>query len=71
MAQQEVAHVIEQIGLSLFDAPSLKAALDINWADAEQKHHGLQRLCDELDALQGWIGTHFPQEWPQVLGDPV
>ena len=62
LAQQEVAHVIEQIGWSLFDAPSLKAALDIDWADADQKHHALQRLCDELDALQDWIGTHFPQE---------
>ena len=62
LAQQEVAHVIEQIGLSLFDAPSLKAALDIDWANAEQKQQALQRLCDELDALQDWIGTHFPQE---------
>jgi hypothetical protein len=62
LAQQEVAHVIEQSGLSLFDAPRLKAALDLDWADADQKHHALQRSCDELDALQGWIGTHFPQE---------
>ena len=62
LAQQDVAHVIEQIGLSLFDAPSLKAALDTDWADAEQKHQALQRLCDELDALQDWIGAHFPQE---------
>lgn len=62
LAQQEVAHVIEQIGLSLFDAPSLKAALDIDWADAAQKRQALQRVCDELDALQHWIGTHFPQE---------
>lgn len=62
LAQQEVAHVIEQIGLSLFDAPSLKAALDIDWADAGQKQQALQRSCDELDALQGWIGTRFPQE---------
>jgi hypothetical protein len=62
LAQQEVAHVIERIGLSLFDAPSLKAALDIDWADAEQKQQALRRLCDELDALQDWIGTHFPQE---------
>jgi hypothetical protein len=62
LAQQEVAHVIEQIGLTLFDAPSLKAALDIDWADADQKHEALQRLCHELDALQDWIGTHFPQE---------
>ncbi|MCC8986118.1 MAG: transposase [Candidatus Contendobacter sp.] len=62
LAQQEVAHVIEQIGLTLFDAPSLKAALDIDWADAGQKQQALQRLCDELDALQDWIGAHFPHE---------
>ena len=62
LAQQDVAHVIEQIGLSLFDAPRLKAALDIDGADADQKQQALQRLCDELDARQDWIGTHFPQE---------
>ena len=51
LTQHEVAQVMEQIGLSLFDAPSLKAALDIDWGDAEQKQQALQRLCDELDAL--------------------
>jgi hypothetical protein len=45
-----------------FRRPSLKAALDIDWADADQKHHALQRWCDELDALPGWIGIHLPQE---------
>ena len=48
LTRYEVAHVVEQIGLSLFEAPSLKAALDINWDDAEQKRQALQRLCDEL-----------------------
>src|SRR5512135_1568646 len=65
LTQHEVAHVIEQIGLSLFQAPSLKAALDINWDDAEQKQQALQRLCDELDALQTWIGEHLPVELKQ------
>lgn len=60
LTQHEVAQVLEQIGLSLFDAPSLKAALDIDWGDAEQKQQALQRLCDELDALQTWIGEHLP-----------
>ena len=60
LTQHEVAHVIEQIGLSLFEAPSLKAALDLNWDDAEQQQQALQRLCDELDALQTWIGAHVP-----------
>jgi hypothetical protein len=60
LTRQEVAHVLERIGLSLFDAPSLKAALDIDWGDAEQKRQTLRRLCDELDALQTWIGEHVP-----------
>jgi hypothetical protein len=65
LTQHEVAHVMEQIGLSLFEASSLKAALDINWDDAEQKQQALQRLCDELDALQNWIGEHVPVELKQ------
>src|SRR5512143_200574 len=65
LTQQEVAHVMEQIGLSLFDAPSLKAGLDIGWGDTEQKQQALQRLCDELDALQAWIGEHLPVELKQ------
>src|SRR5512144_2054157 len=62
LTQHEVAYVIEQIGLSLFEAPSLKAALDIDWGDAEQKQQALQRLCEELEALQTWIGEHVPVE---------
>src|SRR5512143_1159742 len=65
LTQYEVAHVMEQIGLSLFDASSLKAALDSDWGDAEQKQQALQRLCDELDALQTWIGEHVPVELKQ------
>src|SRR5512147_432436 len=65
LTQHEVAHVMEQIGLSLVEASSLKAALDINWDNAEQKQQALQRLCDELDALQNWIGEHVPVELKQ------
>ena len=65
LTQHEVAYVIEQIGLTLFEAPSLKAALDIDWGDAEQKQQALQRLCEELEALQTWIGEHVPVELTQ------
>jgi hypothetical protein len=65
LTQQEVAHVLEQIGLTLFDAPSLKAGLDIDWGDTEQKQQALQRLCDELDALQTWIREHVAVEVKQ------
>ena len=65
LTRHEVASVQEQIGLTLFDAPSLKAGLDIDWGDAEQKQQALQRLCDELEALQTWIGEHLPVEVKQ------
>ena len=50
LTQHEVAYVMEPIGLTLFDTPSLKAALDLNWDDAAQQQQALQRLCDEVDA---------------------
>jgi hypothetical protein len=65
LTRHEVASVQEQSGLTLFDAPSLKAALDIDWGDAEHKQQALQRLCDELEALQTWIGEHLPVELKQ------
>jgi hypothetical protein len=65
LAQQEVAHVLEQIGLTLFDAPGLKAALESDWGDAEQKQQALHRLCDEWEALQTWLGEHVPVELKQ------
>src|SRR5512144_749954 len=65
LTQHEVAHVMEQIGLSLCAASSLQTAWDINWDDAAQKPQALQRRCDELDALQNWIGEHGPGELKQ------
>ena len=65
LTQHEVTQVIEQIGVSLFDAPRIQAALDIDWADAVQKQQALQRLCDELDALQRWISEHVAVELHQ------
>ena len=62
LTQHEVAYVMEQLGLSLFDAPSLNAALDIDWGEAEQKQQALPRLGDEWEALQTWIGEHVPVE---------
>ena len=61
LSQQTVAEVIAAMGLTLFEAPSLKAALDVDWDDPQQKHQALERLCEELDALQDWLLTHLPE----------
>lgn len=56
LTEQTMNAVIEQIGLSLFsDEKSVKALLDVDWSEAEQRHAALQRLVDEITALQQWV----------------
>ena len=59
LTEHTVAEVIDAMGLTLFEANSVKAALDVDWSDAEQKHQALQRLCDEIEALQQWVREHL------------
>src|SRR6266540_4210561 len=47
-------------GIRLLLAPSIKAGLDINWSDPEQKAQAIDRLTREVDALVDWIETKQP-----------
>lgn len=47
-------------GIRLLLAPSIKAGLDIDWSDPEQKAHAIDRLTHEIDALVDWIETKQP-----------
>src|SRR6266545_5437266 len=47
-------------GIRLLLAPSVKAGLDINWSDPEQKAQAIDRLTREVDALVDWIETKQP-----------
>ena len=62
LTEHTVAEVIDTMGLTLFETTSVKAALDVDWSDSEQKHQALQRLCDEIERLQQWISDHLPAE---------
>lgn len=62
LTEHTVAEVRASIGLTLFDAKSLKAALDVDWSDAEQKQQALQRLVDEIEGLQQWLTEQLPDE---------
>lgn len=53
--------VIEAAGLTLFDAPSVKAALDIDWSDPDERHDALQTLLAEADALSSWVLTEVDE----------
>jgi len=47
--------VVRAAGLTLLDAPSLKAALDIDWQDPVAQADALARLLAEVDRLEAWV----------------
>jgi hypothetical protein len=47
-------------GIRLLLAPSIKAALDINWSDRDQKANAIDQLVRDVDALVEWIETKQP-----------
>jgi hypothetical protein len=52
------AQVIQEAGLTVLAAPSLKAALDIDWDDPAAQAEALTRLLAEVDRLEQWVATH-------------
>lgn len=51
------AQVVAAAGLTLLDAPSLKAALDIDWQDPAAQADALARLLAEVDRLEAWVAA--------------
>lgn len=52
------ADVVQAAGLTLVGASSLKAALDIEWDDADAQGEALARLLAEVDQLEAWVIAH-------------
>lgn len=51
----EASTVIENAHLTLLKAPSIKAALDLDWSDPDERHDALQRLVGEAERLEAWV----------------
>ena len=47
--------VIEQAGLLLVGQSSIKAALDLNWAEKDAKVEALQKLIEEFERWKSWL----------------
>lgn len=47
--------VVKGAGLTVLDGPSLKAALDIDWGDPDERHEALQLLVAEAERLDAWV----------------
>ena len=44
--------------MTLLGAPSLKAALDIDWGDPAAQADALARLLAEVDRVEAWVAAH-------------
>ena len=52
--------VLTAADLPLLRAPSLKAALDIDWQDPAAQAGALAQLLAEVDRLEAWVAAHVP-----------
>jgi hypothetical protein len=58
----EEAEVIEQANLTVLNAESVKAALDIDWNDEDEQRTALKQLLDEVSRLEGWVARRARKE---------
>jgi hypothetical protein len=47
--------VIEEVGLPVLSASSVKSAIDIDWDDGQAKHEALNELLGQVTRLQRWV----------------
>jgi hypothetical protein len=52
--------VLQGAGVTLLGAPSLKAALDIDWGDPAAQAEAFARLLAEVDRVEAWVAAHVP-----------
>ncbi len=50
--------IIEEAGLGVLSGSSIKAELDIDWDEPEERHAALQRLLAAAESLREWVTEH-------------
>lgn len=60
--ETDFEEVCRQAGAPLLLASSIKAGLDIDWGDPEQKSEALNQLCEQLERLSAWVGKRRANE---------
>ncbi len=54
--------VCAEAGIPLLLEPSIKAALDIDWSDDQQKNEAIKLLTEQLESLQSWLEMRLAEE---------
>lgn len=57
-----LADMAGQVGAQAVTGSSLKAALDLDWDDIEQRQRGLRVVLSVLDNLERWLGEHHESQ---------
>ena len=57
-----IERLCREAGIPLLLASSLKAGLDIDWSDAEQKAQAIKTVDSQLDSLRTWVEKRLPEE---------
>jgi hypothetical protein len=60
--RMEFADVCRLSGAPLLLGSSIKAELDIDWGDADDKSEALNRLCEQLGRLSVWVEKRRPED---------
>ena len=64
--------VVDQAGLTVLGAESVKAALDVDWDDESAQSEALNRLLSEVSALEGWVAKKTKKKpAPPALTDAL
>lgn len=62
LAGKPFRQICVSAGIPVLLAPSIKKGLDCEWSDPVQKADALQRLVEQLEALQSWLEQRLPQQ---------
>jgi len=62
VVEADAEEICQQAGAPLLAASSIKAGLDVNWNDPEQKAGALNTLCRQLDQLSAWVARRKLKE---------
>lgn len=58
VAEREVPEVLAEAGVTVVGKRSVKASLDIDWTDDDEKAAAFRRLLEDAERLEKWVATN-------------
>ncbi len=68
---RELAVVASEAGADILNGSSLKAALDIDWDNPEQRQLALEQVLQALEAVESWFAKLQQHDIPQTVNQTL